>query len=286
MPLFSSSPSPDFVAALRAAARPVPLGDGSPCLRLDETTLMRLAAGAGLSLLEAQQAACDARIWPERYVRNAKLFSTAEQARLLRAAVLLVGLGGLGGHLLDFLLRMGVGNITAADGDVFEESNLNRQLLASTVFLGKRKTLAAEKHAAAVNPAAKFTAVHAFLRGEQLEEALRGKNLALDALGGLAERKALHDAAARAGVPLVSAGIAGFVGWAAVVRPGEPGPADFLGRGRGVEESLGNPAPTVAFAASLQAAQAAKLLAGKDCPSGMLLFDLSDQSMTPLRLQP
>jgi sulfur carrier protein ThiS adenylyltransferase len=273
-----------FMSELRAAARHIPRGDGSPCLRIEEAALARLASDAGLSLREAQTVACEHDIWPERYVRNTGLFSAAEQARLLRATVLLVGLGGLGGHLLDMLLRLGVGHITAADGDCFEESNLNRQILATNAALGKAKAGVAAEYAVRVNPAVEFTPMEAFLRGDDLLEALRGKDLVLDALGGLQDRKALHDAAAHMQTPMISAGIAGFVGWTAFVRPGDPGPADFLGGGRGVEESLGNPAPTVAFAAALQGAEAAKFLAGRACASGFAVFDLTDRSIAGMRL--
>ena len=273
-----------FSAGLRAAAQQMPRGEGNPCLRIDEASLARLASDAGFSLREAQKIACDHEIWPERYVRNTGLFSAAEQARLLCAKVLQVGLGGLGGHLLDMMLRLGVGYITGADGDVFEESNLNRQLFATSATLGKAKAQAAADYAAHINPAVEFTPVHAFLRDETLLEALRGKDLVLDALGGLRDRKALHDAAAKMQLPMISAGIAGFVGWVAVVRPGDPGPANFLGNQNGVEESLGNPAPTVAFAAALQCAEASKILAGRACASGFVVFDLTDQSLTRLAL--
>jgi len=273
-----------FIAGLRAAARQAPRGDGSPCLRVDEASLAQLAANAALSLREAQILACGHEIWPERYVRNTSLFSAAEQARLLSAKVLQVGLGGLGGQLLDMLLRLGVGCITGADGDRFEESNLNRQLLATRATLGTAKAQAAAEYAARINPAVEFTPIERFLRGNELLEALHGKDLVLDALGGLQDRKALHDAAAQRHVPMISAGIAGFVGWVAVVRPGDSGPANFLGHKKGVEESLGNPAPTVAFAAALQCAEAAKLLAGRTCASGFAVFDLTDQSLTKFTL--
>ena len=64
-------------------------------------------------------------MFAERYKRNS-LLTEAEQARLARSRALIVGLGGLGGHVLDMLARMGVGTIMAADGDAFETSNLNR----------------------------------------------------------------------------------------------------------------------------------------------------------------
>lgn len=115
-------------------------------------------------------------------------------------------------------------------------------------------------------------------------------DLALDALGGLACRLPLQEAAAAIGVPLVSAGIAGLTGWVAVVPPGQAGPVQWLGAGEtdeteaSPEEELGNLAPTAATAASLQAAEALKLLTGRAAASGMCVFDLADGTFQRVRL--
>ena len=63
----------------------------------------------------------------ERYIRNIPAVSAEEQAALMGKRVLVAGCGGLGGYLIEYLARMGVGELTAVDGDVFEPSNLNRQ---------------------------------------------------------------------------------------------------------------------------------------------------------------
>ena len=68
---------------------------------------------------------------PERYWRNARFLSRTDQEKLLQAHVVIIGLGGLGGTVLEELLRLGIGTITGVDMDVFELSNLNRQLLAT-----------------------------------------------------------------------------------------------------------------------------------------------------------
>lgn len=221
----------------------------------------------------------------ERYKRNC-LLSDEEQARLGRGRVLVVGLGGLGGHVLDMLARMGVGRLIGADGDRFEVSNLNRQLLCTEKRIGMNKAEAAREHVAAINGEIAFTAVPRFLRGGELERLAAEADVVVDALGGLRDRRAVQQAAARAGVPLVSAGISGLTGWVAVVMPGEEGPASHLGAGDasggGVEEREGNLAPTAALAAALQAAEVLKLLIGKPHQKGLLLFDLAENVFTPL----
>ena len=66
-----------------------------------------------------------------RYSRNIPALSEAECVALQGKTVAVIGCGGLGGYLIEYLTRIGIGTIRCVDGDVFEESNLNRQLLAS-----------------------------------------------------------------------------------------------------------------------------------------------------------
>lgn len=283
-------PLPQLEIAIRHAAR---------AGRIAEDVLRELAIAAGVDLLATQQAACRAGIWPARYARNARQLSLRDQLALLQSRVLLVGLGGLGGWLLEQLVRMGVGAITGVDGDCFEESNLNRQSLGNTAQLGQSKAEVAAARVAGINPAVHFTPVPRFADKILLIRLLRGMDLALDALGGLACRLPLQEAAAATGVPLVSAGIAGLTGWVAVVPPGQAGPVQWLGAGgadgagetcgtdetgASPEEELGNLAPTAAAAASLQAAEALKLLIGRGAAPGMCVFDLADGTFQRVRL--
>jgi molybdopterin/thiamine biosynthesis adenylyltransferase len=208
------------------------------------------------------------------------------QARLLRSCAALVGLGGLGGTVLETLARMGVGRLRGADGDRFEESNLNRQALCRMDGLGCAKALAAAEAMAALNPSVRFEERLGFLDRDGMAELLSGADLALDCLGGLASRPALRDAARAAGLPLVSAGVAGWTGWVATVLPGGPSPSDILGSRPGAEDSLGCPGPAVHAAASLQCAEAVRLLAGQPpaLAGKMLVFDLADMSFATVDL--
>ena len=65
----------------------------------------------------------------QRYSRNLPALSRQEQELLHKKRVLVAGCGGLGGYITENLLRLGIGHITAVDGDSFDVSNLNRQLL-------------------------------------------------------------------------------------------------------------------------------------------------------------
>ena len=183
----------------------------------------------------------------------------------LGQVAVVIGLGGLGGGLLECLVRSGVGVIHAADGDVFEESNLNRQLLSRLSALGRPKAEIAAERAAAVNPSVEFVARDVFLDRAGMEALLAGAQVAVDALGGLKDRPALAAAATALGIPLVTGAVAGYTAIVATVLPGGPSPADLFGGGSGpsAEDVLGCPSPAVMAVAALQAAEAVRLLAGR-----------------------
>ena len=118
---------------------------------------------------------------PERYWRNARFLSRTDQEKLLQAHVVIIGLGGLGGTVLEELLRLGIGTITGVDMDVFELSNLNRQLLATEENIGLHKAENSYFHRAMC--AQDYSAVTA--------ACLMTKKSVFDAVGGLSEELAV-----------------------------------------------------------------------------------------------
>ena len=141
---------------------------------------------------------------PERYWRNARFLSRTDQEKLLQAHVVIIGLGGLGGTVLEELLRLGIGTITGVDMDVFELSNLNRQLLATEENIGLHKAEAARLRARQINSGVRFIPVTEKQDFGSMCDLFRDADVVVDALGGLADRQALEKAAAEKGVPVVS----------------------------------------------------------------------------------
>lgn len=211
----------------------------------------------------------------ERYARNRETVSEAQQARLAQARVAVVGCGGLGGHVLEQLARIGVGHLTAVDGDVFEESNLNRQLLATTETLGCRKAEVARMHLAWVNPLVTVAAVPFRLDNTNASDILRGHQVVVDALDNRPSRMLVQDACAALDIPLVHGAIAGWYGQLAVILPGTRGldvlypmrEASGTSPDRGIETKLGNPSFAPGLIASMQVAEVVKLLL--DIPTPM-----------------
>lgn len=229
-----------------------------------------LAARFGLGLAGVYGAALDAGVAPLRYARNLGTIGIAGQRALLRATVAVVGLGGLGGAVVEGLARSGVGRIIAIDADVFEEHNLNRQLLSSETGLGTPKAAAAAARVAAVNGAVTVTARQDRLTRANAAELLGGADVVVDALDNLPDRLLLQHVAAELGRPLVHGAIAGFVGQVMVVLPGDRGLRALYPGGtvpeKGIESVTGTPAATPMFVGALQVQETVKLITGVGTP--------------------
>ncbi|WP_147821231.1 HesA/MoeB/ThiF family protein [Salidesulfovibrio onnuriiensis] len=223
---------------------------------------------------------------PLRYLRNMDSITASMQRKLLQSRIAQVGMGGLGGTLLETFARTGIGRIRAADGDAFEESNLNRQALATMHTLGAPKAWAGTERCLELNPSIELDAQESFLAQESLPTFIQGCSVAVDALGGLQTRTALQDAASAAGVPLVTGALAGWTGYVSVVLPGSLGPAQIMGNDNSAEEELGCPAAAVNFFASLMAGEVIKLLTHGQSPLAghMLVVDLDALSFDRISL--
>jgi len=206
---------------------------------------------------------------PARYQRNRRTISTLQQLTLFRSRVAVIGCGGLGGYVLEELARLGVGTIVAVDPDVFEEHNLNRQLLATPATLGQAKVVAAAARINEINPAVTVMPQQAAYCRENGEGLLRGAHLVVDALDSIPTRLALAESCADLGVPLVHGAIGGWYGQVTTQFPGDDTLQQIYRHwtdGKGVEQQLGNPAFTPAVVASLQVAEVCKLLLGEGEP--------------------
>ena len=181
---------------------------------------------------------------------------------LINCGVFIAGLGGLGGYLLEHMLRLGPGFIRAADGDVFDETNLDRQLLSAPSQLGRPKAEAAAERAKLVAPGLDFEAVSEFLDGENCLRLLRGCALALDGLDNAESRLVLERGCAEVGIPLVHGAASGLCFEAGVVPPGSGMLARLYPPGRQAMDRMAR-GPAVAACAAIQCAQAEQILRGE-----------------------
>ena len=212
-----------------------------------------------------------------RYIRNIPALTEAECLALREKKVLVVGCGGLGGHIIELLARLGIGAIRAVDGDVFEPTNSNRQLLCEEALLGQSKARAAADRVARINPQVQVEVAEAFLTAENARELVSGCDAVLDGLDNIESRIILAAACEAENVPYIYGAIQGWVAQAAIALPGERLVEKLYPEGI----TLGDKSVlsfTPALCASMQTALCAKLLTGRPVETGTVYyFDLLNQ---------
>ena len=249
----------------------------------------RAAEQFELSLAEVEEACLDTGLLPARYQRNRQMISQSQQRQLFRSKVAVVGAGGLGGYILEQLARLGVGRITVIDDDVFEENNLNRQLLSSPASLGRVKVEVAAERLAEINPAVTVEPLRARFTEETGADLLRGADCVVDAVDNVLARLALEAVCRHLQVPLVHGAIAGWYGHVTTVLPGDDALQTIYRHwqgGKGVEQQLGNPSFTPAVAASLEVGEVCKVLlnTGKLLRGRQMIFNLQDMEVEEIPL--
>lgn len=269
----------DDTQRLRAAFRQAGIAE-----HLSGEQATGIAEAAHVPLRTVEQFALAEGIIPERYDRNIGTLGADGQRRLLASCALVVGLGGLGGYVVEILARLGVGRIVAADPDTFAENNLNRQLLCDVENLGSLKVEQAALRVGRVNPAVEFIA-YATTFDHLDNELIAGCDIVFDCLDSIEARRQLaahllvlsSPKGGSAGKVLVHGAIAGWSGQVGVFAPGSDLMEKiYAGPKRGIETRLGNLPFTAAVAANLMVAAAVPVLLGRAVPSPprLQLFDL------------
>ncbi len=199
-----------------------------------------------------------------RYKRNADTITSKEQEELRVKSVCIVGCGGLGEYVAEMLCRIGIGNLSIIDYDIFEESNLNRQIFSHSDNLGRFKVGVAKERLLQINPELKIQAIHIKLDEENASGIIINHDLVIDALDSIQTRQILQENCRLSGKILVSGSIAGWYGQVTVIYPQDTTNNLFgVKQAQGIEMKSGNPAFSPALVASIQVAESIKILLNK-----------------------
>jgi len=154
----------------------------------------------------------------ERYNRQMIIpeIGEAGQEKLKRARVLVVGAGGLGSPVLMYLASAGVGTIGIVDSDKVETSNLQRQILYTSIDVGLFKAEVAARRLAQLNPLINIQSYHVRFDAANADDLLTGYEIAVDCSDNFATRYLLSDATRRAGIPMVYGAVSQLMGQASV----------------------------------------------------------------------
>ena len=160
----------------------------------------------------------------DRYARQMILgeVGAAGQARLAAASVLVVGAGGLGCPVLQYLAGAGVGKLVIVDHDTVEETNLHRQPLYGMSDIGTAKAEAARKILGRFNPDVSIDAVVERLTPQNAEELVGRADVMIDAADSFAVTYILSDTCSAVAKPLISASAIGLTGYVGAFCGGGP----------------------------------------------------------------
>jgi len=212
----------------------------------------------------------------ERYSRQILFAGIGEagQEKLLAGSAAIVGCGALGTVAASLLVRAGVGRLRIIDRDFVEASNLQRQTLfeESDARDALPKAVAAERRLHAINSEARVEGIVADVTPENVRDLVSGFPLVLDGTDNFETRLLLNDAAISLGVPWIYAAAVASYGVTMTILPGETACLACLLEGEHKPAAMGAEATcdtagvlnaAVGVIASMQAAEAIKILAGK-----------------------
>lgn len=195
------------------------------------------------------------------FERNADAFSPRDQLRLYRSCAAVCGLGGGGGYVAEVLARAGMGRLILIDGDVFEDSNRNRQLGALGSTLGRLKVDVMAERLADANPYLRVEAHPVFL-GPDSADLLAGADVVCDCVDGRANKALLAGICRERGLPCSTGGLSGRRFHAAMF--GDPALAADLYASPGEGRSLQADQAALLCCAGLQAGGVLDFLLGRD----------------------
>ncbi len=198
------------------------------------------------------------------------------QERLKQTRVLVVGAGGLGSSVLNYLVAAGIGQVMVVDHDEVEVSNLNRQILHWESDLGLPKVESALNKLKALNPWVNIQVGRERLTPGNAGKWVNGVDLVLDCLDNLPSRLVLNRACFEAGIPMIHGGVQGMRGQVSTFVPGETGCLECLFKD---EAPPSTPTPvfgaTASVVGSVQVLEAIKYLCrfGRSLCGKLLIMD-------------
>lgn len=223
----------------------------------------------------------------DRYVRNYKTITPEEQKRLKNAHVFVAGCGGLGCYIVEMLARLGVGHLTVADSQAFEETNLNRQIFSTVENLGYPKALVAKERVREINPEVKVLPVFEVLDKTNIRDLIKGHEVVVDALDNFETRLLLERVCEELSIPLVHGAVAGWYGQVSTIFPGDKTLSLVFGTKKvGIERELGVPSFSPAVVAGIQVAEIVKILLKREplLRKKILYIDLLTQEFHKIEL--
>ncbi len=218
----------------------------------------------------------------QRYIRNTGVLTPDEIRLLGTKSVCVAGCGGLGGHIIQNLARMGIGKMTVIDNGYFDETNLNRQVFCTEQNIGSCKASETESAIRRINSETVINAIPAKITSQNAADLISGHNIVIDAADNIGTRLILEDACAKCNIPLIHGAVCDWYGQAAVSMPGSRLLHTLYDSAFDTSDVIleTNVSFTPAIIAGIQSSETVKLVTGKSSPlaNRVLFADLLSYS--------
>lgn len=151
--------------------------------------------------------------------RQIEVFTEEEQEKLRTTPIVIMGSGGLGGTIIEQFVRAGFEQLTIIDQDVFDETNLNRQIRSNIDTIGKSKVEITKKEAEKINPNVDITAYDLTIDPSNITEIFKGNKVLIDAVDNVYTRVMISREAKKQGMAFVHSAVDKTSGQLSVFEP-------------------------------------------------------------------
>lgn len=220
----------------------------------------------------------------KRYLRNIEIIGQKGQETLSKSSVAVIGVGGLGSSALYHLACCGIGNLTIIDGDIVEESNLNRQFIHKSCEVGNSKSVSATQTLLEFNPHLNIRSYSLSITKENFKELIGSVDYVLDCADSFESKLIINDCCLLNNIPFSYASLyspSRFVGELMTILPGRSLCLRAVAKDSGGTRIKGVLSPMPGLLGTLQAMECVKYLLnlGNLITNSPLSYNLLTNSM-------
>ena len=232
--------------------------DGINVLKME--SVRELAKKSGYSIKQAELYLLEQNILPYRYIGTAKFTGLQGMISLLKSRVAIIGCGGVGGFVCELCARLGVGEILLFDGDVYEESNINRQIGCIEENIGKYKAEVMADRIKDINSGVEVFYKNTYLQKPHFTTELSGCDVIIDSVDNIQDSLDISNACKEMMIPFIHGCIGNSSINVGVSMPDVNFLENIYSYDNTNDKLMGSPATTVMICAALQVGELVKII--------------------------
>ncbi len=221
----------------------------------------------------------------ERYKKNKNIISDRDQQTLAHKKVVIIGLGGLGGFVLEQLTRVGVGHLVGYDHDVFDVSNLNRQRFSNEHSLYQHKATVAQQECRSINSDITIECFSSLFDEQAFNQHVGDTDVFIDATDSIMTKVTIATMCKKHNKTYVVGAIGGHLGQVMVYFHNHDDILSvYANHHQGIEKELGNPVYTPAIIATIMVKSVVDVLLSRlEVHNKHWMIDLDDMMIMEVK---